>query len=461
MEHYYQTTEFMDFLRRRIESGAQLAHNVAGTCAAFRPLILEDDAVFVHVRMGDIADVFDIPFAYYDAALQQILGSESESKKYISSDTIDHPTCVALIRKYNLQPVTADAVQTILFASKCRHMVLSQGSFSWLLSFCRWMYRRSVGLDDGTVIRSDYTRGLPWAGDMLSAFSNVEIHHNPYQLVTGERLQYLALKWIGTPEDFAYNPAININIERHLSWPTQYNSKIVFGYTHHLEWLSRAVPRFERPFVLITHNSDMEVHDTPHVQTILASPKLIRWYTSNLCFQHPKLRILPIGIANRQWQHGTDFMQFINQHHCGLPFDKSSISKTNDVYMCVRVETNRELRTPCVDAITQKGVACLPIVPPLENIMRMATYRFCVCPPGNGRDTHRLWEALVLGCVPIVVRDAFIDTLLHEHPALPIIVLNQWTDFNVDLLPPYDSFDFTSVSAVMNVCHYAALFRIS
>jgi hypothetical protein len=478
MEHYYQTKEFMDFLRSRVETGSVgakgsavpvpgFAKDVASTCADFRPNIVEENAVFVHVRLGDIADVFDIPFSYYDAAMQRILGQSDKQngeqseqpvnqiKGYISSDSIDHPTCTALIQKYDLQPVLGDGVQTVIFASKCKHMVLSQGSFSWMMSFVRWIYRRSAGLpeDTGIVVRSDHSQELPWAGNMLSTFSTVELHYDPYRLVTGERLQYLADAWIGNPEDFAFNPAININTDRHLSQPSQYNKAIVFGYTHHLEWLSRATTIFERPFVLITHNSDMEVANTPYVRAILAAPNLICWYTSNLCFRHPKLRILPIGIANRQWPHGADFMHFTNLHQ------DHTIIKSNGIYLCVRVETNPGPRTQCVDALKQCGIDCLPIVPSLENIGRMATYRFCVCPPGNGHDTHRLWEALVLKCVPVVVRDAFIDTLLYEHPTLPIVVLDQWTDFRVELLPPYESFDFTPVDDVMNVRCYAERFK--
>lgn len=446
MEKFYQTKEFMAFLRDRVEAGAQFAQNVAAACAAFRPNVVEDDAVFVHVRLGDIADVFDIPFSYYDDALRQVVCSRG----YISSDSIEHPTCTALIKKYNLMPVNADPVQTILFASKCRHMVLSQGTFSWMLAFARWMYRRAATLLGGAVYCSDFSQEPPWTGNTVSTFSDVEIHYDPRQLVTGERLQYLALSWIGNPEDFAYNPSININTDRHLSMPTQHNTSVVFGYTHHLEWLSRACPTFERPFVLITHNSDADVHDTALVRAIIASPKLVRWYTTNLCFRHPLLRVLPIGIANRQWPHGRDFMHFVNLNR-GVDF---SGRKTNGVYLCARVETNPGPRAICVNAVVQKDVPCLPIVSPLENIERMVTYRFCICPPGNGRDTHRLWEALVLKCVPIVVKDAFIDALLNDHPTLPIIVLDQWTDFDVKMLPPYESFNFDAVDAVMNVRFY-------
>lgn len=45
---------------------------------------------------------------------------------------------------------------------------------------------------------------------------------------------------------------------------------------------------------------------------------------------------------------------------------------------------------------------------PAECLTEMARHRFVLCPPGNGRDTHRMWEALYAGTIPIVQR----------HPAL-------------------------------------------
>jgi hypothetical protein len=47
-----------------------------------------------------------------------------------------------------------------------------------------------------------------------------------------------------------------------------------------------------------------------------------------------------------------------------------------------------------------------------------------LCPRGNGIDTHRLWETLYMGSIPIVIRHQAFD----EFHDLPILFINEWTD---------------------------------
>jgi hypothetical protein len=57
---------------------------------------------------------------------------------------------------------------------------------------------------------------------------------------------------------------------------------------------------------------------------------------------------------------------------------------------------------------------------------KMATHKFVVAPRGNGWDTHRLWEALYLGCVPIV-ESSVLDPLYSK---LPILIVKRWADLD-------------------------------
>ena len=38
----------------------------------------------------------------------------------------------------------------------------------------------------------------------------------------------------------------------------------------------------------------------------------------------------------------------------------------------------------------------------LEYLKELSKYKFSLCPPGNGLDTHRVWESLLVGTIPIV-----------------------------------------------------------
>ena len=61
----------------------------------------------------------------------------------------------------------------------------------------------------------------------------------------------------------------------------------------------------------------------------------------------------------------------------------------------------------------------------------MAEYKFVISPVGGGFDTYRTWEALVLGCIPIIRRNPLSSTLLA---GLPVITVEEWTDVTPDNL---------------------------
>ena len=60
----------------------------------------------------------------------------------------------------------------------------------------------------------------------------------------------------------------------------------------------------------------------------------------------------------------------------------------------------------------------------------MSTYSFILSPFGNGMDCHRTWEALCLGCIPIVKAPDF--TKMFEN--LPVLIVNNWNEVNQELL---------------------------
>jgi hypothetical protein len=125
-----QTKEFVFYLRDYFNESQQKDRILASNPFVHR--YNKNNDVFVHIRLGDVTDVHSLPFEYYDKALSNI---ESFDKGYISSDSIGHPICEKLIEKYDLTPIQRDVVETIQFASTCRHLVLSLGTFSWLVGF--------------------------------------------------------------------------------------------------------------------------------------------------------------------------------------------------------------------------------------------------------------------------------------------------------------------------------------
>jgi hypothetical protein len=57
-------------------------------------------------------------------------------------------------------------------------------------------------------------------------------------------------------------------------------------------------------------------------------------------------------------------------------------------------------------------------------------YAFVVSPLGNGLDCHRTWEALCIGCIPIV-KTSPLDSLYED---LPVLIVQNWYDISKELL---------------------------
>lgn len=271
------------------------------------------------------------------------------------------------------------------------------------------------------------------------------------EIIKGERLQQLADIYLGMPNDFMYNPVIAKDTSKHydicsINAPFN-NPSIVFCYGHLLTIFANKIRFFQNTFRLITHNSDQNITSTPETQYILNHPRLDKWYAQNVWFEHPRLVVLPIGLANAQWAHG-DLSFFYNPENA-INADKN---KTEDVYFFFNLSTNYGKRHDCYKQLCDK-LHFLDNFPPLMYQDILSTYSFCICPEGNGADTHRFWEALYVKCVPIVLRTPYIEVIQKQIPDLPMVVLDSWTDLEVDQLV-YDS-------EKMSSCNYYDKLKLS
>jgi hypothetical protein len=87
--------------------------------------------LFIHIRMGDVANITGEYLSYYE----KILNIETYDNAYISSDSIEHDLCKKLIQKYKLIVFNKSDIETIMFSSTCNKIILSGGTFSWMIGF--------------------------------------------------------------------------------------------------------------------------------------------------------------------------------------------------------------------------------------------------------------------------------------------------------------------------------------
>jgi len=65
-----------------------------------------------------------------------------------------------------------------------------------------------------------------------------------------------------------------------------------------------------------------------------------------------------------------------------------------------------------------------------EYLSEMAQHRFVINPHGNCLDCHRIWEALLVGTIPIVKKSS-LDPLYEN---LPVLIINDWSEVTPELL---------------------------
>ena len=129
--------------------------------------------LFVHVRLGDIDNKFNLPYDYY----HQQISSTSYNNCFISSDSPNHEIIKKLKDNFkNVQLFTGFSPSfAIRYGANCKNLVLSAGTFS----FCMLLFNRcdaEVYCIDNETMRDKFNI-KQWTGDMFSAFAGKDRCH--------------------------------------------------------------------------------------------------------------------------------------------------------------------------------------------------------------------------------------------------------------------------------------------
>ena len=206
------------------------------------------------------------------------------------------------------------------------------------------------------------------------------------------------------------------------------NNDIVFCKTDFLGLLFQETYHLDINLILISHQSDYEISEEVwrHKPTCVK-----KWYAQNVNFKHQDLVPIPIGLENHKgMQKGssidTNFISIFEPlYNNGKISDKiySNFGNTHNNRQNVRNFLN-------YNNLTYNDTFNTPYSEYMKN---MSKYLFVASPRGNGIDCHRTWEALLMGCIPIVERH-----FMYDNYNLPIIQIDSWDDLiNKNILQIY------------------------
>lgn len=208
-----------------------------------------------------------------------------------------------------------------------------------------------------------------------------------------------------------------------------------------LKYFFENLDKIRGRFILVTGDCDIDVPsdlfpNQEDLYKLLDPPMIVHWYTQNCSIKHPKITPIPIGL---------DYHTMVNPTHWG---ESSSPKNQENILNSIKLHlppitqrhfkcysnfhfsmTTRfaEDRYKAMNEINSELVYYEPHFVPREQSWRnQGQFIFVLSPFGNGRDCHRTWEALCLGCIPIVKRSN-IDSIFEN---LPVWIVDEWGEVN-------------------------------
>lgn len=152
---YFQTKEITNLLYNYLHGESVKSRVIESN--PFKDRYSNNNDIYIHLRLDD-AKQWTPGLQYYLKAIDEI---SSYNTIYLSTDESDHKI-VKEIRSKFPQAILLDydEVKTIQFASTCKHVILSHGSFSAIIGYLG--YYSSVTYPDYSIISAI------WFGDMFS-----------------------------------------------------------------------------------------------------------------------------------------------------------------------------------------------------------------------------------------------------------------------------------------------------
>lgn len=214
--------------------------------------------------------------------------------------------------------------------------------------------------------------------------------------------------------DHVIDEITNINISK------VKKQDIIFVKTDFLDYFFEKVfTKIPDEIKIISHNSDYEINDK--YINLIENTK-ITWFAQNLSIdssQHKKFNPVPIGLENRSYLKNGKLSHFKDRN-------LFQGEKETKVYCSFNFSTNNKRIYVYNKLKNHEEIIFSRFKDHKSFIYDLSKYQFNLCPEGNGLDTHRIWESLMLGVIPIVENSNFISNFGNHK--IPMLILNQWEE---------------------------------
>ena len=183
-----------------------------------------------------------------------------------------------------------------------------------------------------------------------------------------------------------------------------------------------------RKIILVTGEGDLPC-DSFRQKFLPAN--VAHWFATNVTQRNPRVSALPLGLGSTRSPTTLHAAEIACSREAGAQRDRW-------LYVNFRSDTNPAIRQPAFQYFKDHpGVGeWITFQPPLERgnnakfLDALVRHRFVLCPPGNGVDTHRMWESLLAGAIPVVIRSLAMEPFSH----LPVLFVDDYRQVTRELL---------------------------
>ena len=178
---------------------------------------------------------------------------------------------------------------------------------------------------------------------------------------------------------------------------------------------------------LVIGHSDIATSKSDITKIKLLYPKKI--FGTNLWNYKNYSESIPLGLTNFCDDSPLHLIYGNNDHlrkaTLAQPFNSNF---DGSIYVNFSVHTNVSTRSQVLEVLKGCANAEYGDFDPTEQgrigyLKSMRQSNFTICPEGNGVDTHRLWETIYMGGIPILRRNNFLPKVLNQ---LPVIQIDNW-----------------------------------
>jgi hypothetical protein len=160
---FFQTKEITNFLYNYLHRD-NIKSNIINN-NSFKERYNNNNDLFVHIRLTD-AQNFNPGIKYYINAIKNI----NFDNLYISTDDKNHNIIIELLQLYpSSQLINYDEITTFQFASTCKNIILSHGSFSAVIGYLSFF---------SNIYYPEYELNKIWYGDMFSINNWIKLSIN-------------------------------------------------------------------------------------------------------------------------------------------------------------------------------------------------------------------------------------------------------------------------------------------